>query len=328
MPMQDGKFFDGVESRPIGRAIFIFGGGRFHRYELFSELPYKKDNAKYIQGKVPDFISRLRGHINICGCNAVGSKDEIFKIRRALLLRSLLNKNAPQLFRKKKLRIDQNVLRALFKIDRYYHGNRSMQAIIEMSNLTNINKFESSALPNENQLNMHVNALEFNYLLMRDTHFEEIKDNIVEEISNWKKEGLAKKTRKDLRKETLINTLSLINSPKGITRKFIVSFVNAIPAIFDGINYSLIKERTYSSCQLVFCKENTDERHFKAQIEKRICDMDLVKQNIENSRYDETTRSIVSKFFAYPDVNKEIILENLLLLQNLLASQHFELYPT
>ncbi|MDR0461414.1 MAG: ATP-binding protein [Nitrososphaerota archaeon] len=91
-PMQDGKFLDDKgRTHVIGRAIFIFAGGTYHcMNELKTAKAVTKDKTK----KIPDFLSRLKGYIDIIGPNPMNNTDDTFgcKLRRATLLRSLLEK--------------------------------------------------------------------------------------------------------------------------------------------------------------------------------------------------------------------------------------------
>jgi hypothetical protein len=117
--------------------------------------------------KGPDFVSRLKGYINVLGPNPVigTDGDPYFIIRRAILLRSSLKRNVPQLFEKRGgkelLNIDHGVLRALLKIGQYKHGARSIESLLAMSQLTNKTAFERSCLPSESQLDLHVDGREF-----------------------------------------------------------------------------------------------------------------------------------------------------------------------
>src|SRR5262249_36046067 len=60
----------------------------------------------------------------------------------------------------KRAEIDADVLYALLTVDRYRHGARSIEAILQMCTRIH-NKIEKSSLPSRAQLNMHVNADEF-----------------------------------------------------------------------------------------------------------------------------------------------------------------------
>jgi len=187
-PMQDGKFKEGEAIHPIGKSIFVFAGGTrssFQDFEQnistdpikskqFSEEERRKEQIKRLEefreAKGPDFVSRLRGFINILGPNPnhhIGMTDNNFMIRRAKVLRTnfvdtaktkhLINSEGV-------LQIDTSVLRAMLNIPEYKHGNRSMSAILDMSRLTDKTKFDLSALPTPEQLDMHVNAKLFMWL--------------------------------------------------------------------------------------------------------------------------------------------------------------------
>jgi len=175
-PMQDGEFLDGTSVHPIGRAIFVFAGGTAHSYAEFSR---EKDRQLVHDGgdpdgtssqrlqdfklvKGPDFLSRLRGYVNIPGLNGStrgeADADSSHLIRRAILLREFLKQKAPDLFRgaERHLAIDPPVLDAFLGAKEYFHGARSMEAIIDMSLLVGRRQFELSSLPPDWQLRLHV----------------------------------------------------------------------------------------------------------------------------------------------------------------------------
>ena len=162
-PMQDGKFQEGQISHPIGRAIFVFAGGTSSSMMEFD----RGTDEGFKSAKGPDFVSRLKGFINVLGPNPVKASgaDPYFVIRRAILLRSSLKRGAPQLFEKHNgkdlLNIDHGVLRALLKIGQYKHGARSIESLLAMSQLANKATFERSCLPFESQLDLHVDGKSF-----------------------------------------------------------------------------------------------------------------------------------------------------------------------
>lgn len=157
VPMQDGEFYEGGIPHPLGPAIFVFAGGIHPTMTHFRDAAEVNPAAK---GR--DFLSRLRGFLNILGPDAREERDQAFILRRALLLRSLLLKKADQLLDKeRKLRIDEGVLCAFLEIGQYRHGARSMESIIDMSALSGKLMFERSCLPAPHQLDLHVNAREF-----------------------------------------------------------------------------------------------------------------------------------------------------------------------
>jgi hypothetical protein len=164
-PMQDGQFQQGEVTHPIGPAIFVFAGGTSETRERFGR---GLNENKLKAAKVPDFISRLKGFVDILGpnpCEKDPARDPDYIIRRAILLRSFLEKYALHLFqppdRKGRLLIDSGVLRAFLNIPHYKHGARSMESIVAMSFLTGKTRFERSALPSEAQLDLHVSGRTF-----------------------------------------------------------------------------------------------------------------------------------------------------------------------
>ena len=167
-PMQDGRFQQGQITHPIGRAIFVFAGGTCE-----SMVQFDRGNDKEFKSvKGPDFVSRLKGFVNILGPNTKDTAvDPYFIIRRAILLRSILQRDASQLFhrhgRTLRLHIDRGVLRAMLRTSAYKHGVRSMESVIAMSSLSGKQTFERSALPAEEQLNLHVDARDFLALMQQ-----------------------------------------------------------------------------------------------------------------------------------------------------------------
>lgn len=161
-PMNDGLFKHGESTHPIGKSIFVFAGGTSESFQQFN--PGKND-------KGPDFMSRLRGYVNIIGINKPDKKscneDNLYMIRRAMNLRSMLEEMAGNIFEKDKngnntiANVDGSVLNAFIKVPEYKHGFRSMKAIVEMSILSKNEKFLRSALPPSQQLELHVNADKF-----------------------------------------------------------------------------------------------------------------------------------------------------------------------
>ncbi|MBC2580050.1 RyR domain-containing protein [Clostridium sp. DJ247] len=180
-PMQDGVFREGDYVHPIGKAIFVFAGGTSSTFKEFcgEDIEEEKEHKQFLRefqsAKGPDFVSRLRGYVNILGPNQTDEqRDQLFIIRRAMLLRSLLERKVPHLINDRgEAQIDNGVLRALLKVARYKHESRSMEAILEMSMLTNAKKWEQSHLPSKEQLKLHVDEEQFSRHLMHDAFFSE-----------------------------------------------------------------------------------------------------------------------------------------------------------
>jgi len=162
-PMQDGHFLEGETLHPIGRAIFVFAGGT-----AFSMAEFTSQRASMFKAaKGPDFASRLKGHIDIAGPNPNPDpeSDPHYILRRAILLRHMLEDAAPQLFADGRgggeLNIDVGVLRAFLEAECYRHGARSMESLLGMSLLAGRTRFERSSLPTTAQLNLHVDSANF-----------------------------------------------------------------------------------------------------------------------------------------------------------------------
>lgn len=159
-PMQDGSFQEGQLVHPIGRCIFVFAGGTSHCMEEFgAQLTEEQKRA----AKLPDFVSRLKGFLNVLGPNPqdLTSRDPFFILRRAIVLRSIFDRNVKQIIHNKVVNIDLGILRAFLKTRNYKHGVRSMESIVGMSTLAGKSAYERSSLPSEEQLNLHVEAPDF-----------------------------------------------------------------------------------------------------------------------------------------------------------------------
>lgn len=182
-PMQDGKFKDGEAMHPIGKAIFVFAGGIFSSFQKFNEESIGKDAGTFREAKGPDFISRLKGYVNIIGPNQQNSKDVMYIIRRATLLRNMLGRFHKSLFAQNgDLQIDNNLARALLLLPRYKHGARSMEAIIDTSRLHDRPGWQKAFLPTREQLEIHVEVTPFMEYVLGTATLGYIRELIATEI--------------------------------------------------------------------------------------------------------------------------------------------------
>lgn len=170
-PMQDGEFSEGGATHPIGKAIFVFAGGTRPTFEK-----YETETLTQVLLKGPDFISRLRGFINIKGPNNTAEngndekkisekpetrdktyeKDEAFIIRRAIQIHENLKKHHALIFEKNNMpSISPGVLNALLRTKKYLHGARSMESIIALSRSGTNRHFSASSLPSPELLKIH-----------------------------------------------------------------------------------------------------------------------------------------------------------------------------
>jgi hypothetical protein len=168
-PMQDANFVShGGAVHPFGKAIFIFAGGTSECFEEFqSGKKYKgegenqnvRDDIDSKQVKKPDFISRLKGYVNIKGPNPVGSidNDPSYIIRRAIILRKTIERSYKNLLGEGKLAsIDAGIIDAFLRVKEYRHGARSLESVFTMSNLNQTKHFDASLLPPKSVLDIHV----------------------------------------------------------------------------------------------------------------------------------------------------------------------------
>jgi hypothetical protein len=186
-PMQDGTFYGANRTIFCGRAIFAFAGGVNSSFEKFD--PWTSGRGRdpvpaggtamteetFRAAKGPDFVSRLRGHINVLSVNAdeTGPKDESGRaikpiIRRAVMLRGHMRK-AGLLSESDGIsvaNVDDDVIFALLTIDSYRHGQRSMEAVLQMCSPIG-GRIAIASLPSRAQLKMHVDADEFYTRVLR-----------------------------------------------------------------------------------------------------------------------------------------------------------------
>ena len=183
-PMEEAKFQTDGKLHPFGKAIFVFAGGTCHSFEDFENLRYentgsknraqmmrggKKDNRDFKDKKGPDFISRLRGFVNIKSANPPKKKndqsqsasqdDYSYIIRRASILRSSLEDVAPSLFNNdaKIASVSTGIIRGFLMTKEFLHEARSIDSLVRMSSLPERQKhFGIAQLPSEGLLSLHV----------------------------------------------------------------------------------------------------------------------------------------------------------------------------
>lgn len=162
-PIQDGTFQQAETLHRIGASIFVFGGSQFSEFRDFNLAAESADSSS----KVLDFLSRLRGYMNVSGIDQQDG-DPYFMLQRAIILNSLLkeknlsmrmcgwSKSHPV------LDVQDGVLKAFLSIPKYKHGVRSMMAIIDMSRIIRpAQRFVVASLPSTPQLDMHVDGAQF-----------------------------------------------------------------------------------------------------------------------------------------------------------------------
>jgi ATPase family associated with various cellular activities (AAA) len=162
-PMEDGLY----RGKPVHTAIFVFAGGTSSTYAQFS-LENRATTDPQVQAfgraKGPDFVSRLRGFLNIVGVDPADPDDELYLIRRAIVIRSTLMA-IQGLKDDDPARIDPAMLRATLFVPRYLNGARSIRTLLEMCSRSERRGIANSALPLIHQLNMLTDGKAFLDLL-------------------------------------------------------------------------------------------------------------------------------------------------------------------
>jgi hypothetical protein len=143
------------------RGIFVFAGGTQTRYDEFE----RASSGGTGEAKAPDFLSRLRGHINVKGINAgedsAGIQDSLYPLRRAIILRSILERGGLVTEVDNVAQINKSLLKALLTIrnvkkeNAFKYDARSLRTIIDMC-LRLHGRIEKASLPPPGVLNMHI----------------------------------------------------------------------------------------------------------------------------------------------------------------------------
>lgn len=161
-PMQDGEFTIGGRLKKIPEAIFVFAGATASSFEEF--LPQDKAaETEFKNIKGPDFVSRLKGFLDVKGPNPVKITDRSSLIRRALLLRTMLIQQAPSIYDPEsgRIYISRSLLNTLLRVNEYKHGTRSIEFLLGMSRLSDVTIFNPSCLPMIDQMKIHVDIEDF-----------------------------------------------------------------------------------------------------------------------------------------------------------------------
>ncbi|MDR1110321.1 MAG: AAA family ATPase [Deltaproteobacteria bacterium] len=182
MPMQDGKFKDASGEHPVGKCVMVFAGGTSSTFDDFC-LPMNSEDSAVVSAfknvKGPDFVSRLRGMIDVVGPNRASDTDQNFLLRRALLLRGLLERKLG--VKAGRLPISKDVLHAMLNVPKYKHGARSMESILDMSRLGG-ESWEPASLPFHSQLSLHVDADAFIRLVLKEVVLSAYNETLAKTI--------------------------------------------------------------------------------------------------------------------------------------------------
>jgi hypothetical protein len=161
-PMEEGLF----ERVDITNAVLVFAGGTKTTFNDFSLAGRSRDDQQWVQfseAKGPDFVSRLRGHLNIVGINPADADDELYLIRRAIMIRNVVAQ-MQDLKEGQRARVDENLLRAVLHVPMYWHGSRALRMLLEQCSPRG-GRLAAYEVPPIQQLNMLVDGKAFLDLL-------------------------------------------------------------------------------------------------------------------------------------------------------------------
>jgi hypothetical protein len=125
-PMHDGEFLNNGKNVELKKAVYVFAGGTASTMSEFASL---RSEPEFRTAKGPDFISRLRGFLDVQGPNASPRM-----LRRALILRHEIAERVKR-DGTGKFRFERPLLEAFLRAGRYRHGARSIAALIELAEL-------------------------------------------------------------------------------------------------------------------------------------------------------------------------------------------------
>lgn len=145
--MRDGEFMDDSARRPLGPCVLCFvSAGEFYRGSMTEKL-----GASGQPSFVDEFLSRLDARLDIMGINPRWGGDSPCILRRALVLRNLLQVH--------KRSVDSALQGALLAAPMYKGGMRSLDAIIVASRpVDNDGLLTGTSLPADGILHLHVDA--------------------------------------------------------------------------------------------------------------------------------------------------------------------------
>lgn len=162
--MFNGSFSDHGISRPVGSAVFFFGATSFKTHEDLRRKAARATSESGNMNRAQEFLACLHGFVNVLGPNKADHgyvTDRLYPVRRAVILRTLLERREPNLTVGEEILIDDKVLNALLLVPTYRQGIRSLKSIIDMSTLNGRYDFKRSSLPPALQLDLHVDYKTF-----------------------------------------------------------------------------------------------------------------------------------------------------------------------
>ncbi|KAH0846597.1 hypothetical protein AYO21_10460 [Fonsecaea monophora] len=204
--MFNGFFSDNGVSRPVGAAVFFFGATSTRTYDEFRRRAGGGSNAgsntgpktgldRVATNQAQEFLACLHGFGNLLGPDKAqrgNGTDRLYSVRRAAILRTLLERREPNLVSQNEIHIDDSVLNALLLVPMYRQGIRSLKSIIDMSMLNGRYNFARSSLPPPVQLDLHVDYKMFRNYLNGMPLPEQLREELAEKLHNVYRDHMAR----------------------------------------------------------------------------------------------------------------------------------------
>lgn len=162
--MRDGQFTDKGHVRRLGAPLmfFVVNQDPVSLAPVPTPITPTANDARGIPAVDETLLlDHLHGLVRIMGPNQTSAQDKTFSVRRAMMLRQLIRQKHPHLEVNGLMKVDEAVLHALLLVPSYKHGLRSLDKIISTSRLSGRTKFDVSALPPEEQIQLHVDGRTF-----------------------------------------------------------------------------------------------------------------------------------------------------------------------
>ncbi len=280
----------------------------------YNSLDIKENGATKISAL--NFTLESNPRISETGTTDEDSADDdnVFMVRRALLIRSLLLEYAPHLFKGEDriLAINRNVLRALIKVSGYKHGARSIQEIIKMSLLSERKSFGPSCLPPRQMLMQHTDADDFLNLLRREYQLNEKSAEIFSKLilSNEPVENYHQKFC------DLVEGYLIKNNESDETISRYKNKINALQRKLQPDDFTFVVSEKIK--ELLYSKNLGYKRISSAKIE--------FKSSFENN-YDIVTHDTNNLYITFAECIDSVLKENFDELKKGMEEAGFILYP-
>jgi len=214
--MRHGTFKDEGRERGVGRCLLLFLVNQSISDNSIVPTPKTPVGFEFPQSQ-PErhdaaLLDNLHGMIKLKGPDQ-GDKDEdkTFAVRRAFMIRRLIERHHPQIIVDGTIQIDEAVLHALLFVPRYKHGLRSLDKIISTSRLSKRKKYDIAALPPEEQIQLHVDGKAFMQYLRSPKLTPALRERLAEGLFERYKKQREIMAKTDQQRRELLSDRSMVD---------------------------------------------------------------------------------------------------------------------